>query len=327
MAIIVIDGMRVCSAAEDRRWPDDGRGQGCGFCAGHYVSSTNRLSTIRPDAAEKLDTERSGVTADELSVGSNREVWWKCSVDPSHPSFPRKVLGYTGGHKRSGTTQCPECRLVGTSAQELRLKAELATVLHVDPDCSIVPDVNGRPQRVDTVVVDESGKPWLVLEFDGVWWHEGKEDKDADKAALIRSAGLHVVRIRESRLDRLDHHFDVVVGFQASAEDVAADVLDHLATLGLADRKAADSYRERAFAGPQNADLAKKWITEKLGAVAVGAERNLHKEAWARMYDARNKVVLGNLVFFGFISLVCMMEGDILKGLRRIRYLFDFRHI
>lgn len=286
MAITVVDGMCVCSVAEDHRWPDDGRGQGCGFCAGRYVSSTNRLSTIRPDAAAQLDAELSSITADELSVGSNRKVWWRCSVDPNHPPFQRKVLIYTGGHKGNGTTQCPECRLVGTSVQELRLKAELATVLRIDPGRSTIQDADGQTQHVDILVVDDSDKPWLVLEFDGAWWHEGKERKDAHKAARLRHAGLHVVRIRESRLERLDPRFDVVVGFLAACEDAAADVLDHLAGLGLVDRTAADDYRDRAISGPQNDATAKLWILQKLGAVGERIERNLHKEVWARMYAA-----------------------------------------
>lgn len=323
MTIIVIDGTRVCSMAEDHQWPDDGRGRGCGFCAGRYVSSTNRLSTIRPEAAAQLDAERSGILADELSIGSSRKVWWKCSVDPSHPSFRRMVVNYTGGHKRSGTIQCPKCRLVGTSAQELRLRAELALVLRIDPDRDVVRDANGRQRRVDIVAVDESGKPWLVLEFDGVWWHEGKERKDADKAALIRAAGLRVVRIRESRLDRLDIRFDVVVGFLAPAEDVAADVLDHLAKLGLVDRTAADSYRDRAFAGPQNRDVANKWIVEKLGAAAVGVERNLHKEAWARMYDALVDYAADSGHCYPSDSEVMMEGSDLARWVRKQRRLMS----
>ncbi|MEX0172507.1 helicase associated domain-containing protein [Streptomyces sp. LMG1-1-1.1] len=193
---------------------------------------------------------------------------------------------FTGGKKDNGTKACPRCRLVGTSVQELLLKAELATVLRIDPDCDQVLDTDNRPARVDIVAVDEHGNPSLVLEFDGVWWHKGKEDKDAAKAARLRAAGLAVVRIRETRLEPLDPRFDVVVGFAAAAEDVAADVLDHLAGLGMVVRAEADRYREASFAGPRNQALAKRWIRDRLGQAALRVERNLHKERWARMYAA-----------------------------------------
>ncbi|MFF2404396.1 hypothetical protein [Streptomyces goshikiensis] len=89
---------------------------------------------------------------------------------------------FTGGRKGNGTKACPKCRLVGTSVRELLLKAELATALRIDPDRDQVLDSDNRPARVDIVAVDDHGNPSLVLEFDGVWWHEGKEDKDAAKA-------------------------------------------------------------------------------------------------------------------------------------------------
>ncbi|MFC7920822.1 helicase associated domain-containing protein [Streptomyces cinereoruber] len=280
-------GMRVCPEADDHRWPDDGRGQGCPFCAGHRISSTNRLSSLYPEDIARLDAQSSSITADELSVGSSRVVLWFCDIDPTqHPSFPRSVNAFTGGKKGNGTKTCPRCRLVGTSVQELLLKAELATVLRIDPDCDQVLDTEGRPARVDIVAVDEHGNPFLVLEFDGVWWHKGKEDKDAAKAVRLRAAGPAVVRIREAHLEPLDPRFDVVVGFLAAAEDVAADVLDHLARLGLVAQAEADRYRENSFAGPQNRALAKQWIRDRLGEAALRIERNLHKERWARMHAA-----------------------------------------
>ncbi|MEV3912607.1 helicase associated domain-containing protein [Streptomyces canus] len=280
------DGIRVCSEADDHRWLDDGRGRGCPFCAGHRISSTNRFSDLYPDDVPRLDTERSTITAEQLRVGSSQEAWWTCDINPDHPSFRRIVNAFTGGRKGNGSKTCPECRLVGTSVQELQLKAELATVLRIDQDRKQVPDADGRSAVVDIVAVDEHDHPSLVLEFDGVWWHEGKEEKDAAKAARLRAAGLAVVRIREAPLAPLDPTFDVVIGFMAAAEDAAVDVLDHLAGLGLVGKAEAYRYREDSFAGPQNRPLAARWIRDRLGEAALRVERNLHKERWARMYAA-----------------------------------------
>lgn len=159
-------------------------------------------------------------------------------------------------------------------------------MLRIDQDHKQVPDADGRSAAVDIVAVDEHGNPSLVLEFDGVWWHEGKEEKDAAKAARLRAAGLTVVRIREAALAPLDPTFDVVVGFLAAAEDAAADVLNHLAGLGLVGKVEAYRYREDSFTGAQNRPLAAQWIRDRLGEAALRVERNLHKERWARRYAA-----------------------------------------
>ncbi|MGI5192071.1 zinc-ribbon domain-containing protein [Streptomyces sp. CA-288835] len=37
---------------------------------------------MKPDLAATLDAEKSGITADELTVGASRKVWWRC------PDFP-----------------------------------------------------------------------------------------------------------------------------------------------------------------------------------------------------------------------------------------------
>ena len=74
----------ACRSADDHRWlasvSKRVNGQGCPFCAGNRVSSSNRLSALRSDISGELDAEASGITADKLSVGSSRawcggDVW------------------------------------------------------------------------------------------------------------------------------------------------------------------------------------------------------------------------------------------------------------
>ena len=139
----------VCAKANDHRWEAAiGKrvgGQGCPFCAGNRVSSANSLAARRPDIASALDIEASGVTADQISFGSNRRVTWKCAVDDSHV-WQATAGNRTGGNGGRGTG-CPYCRLVGTSGQELQLKAELAAVLPVDLTRAAVPDSEGKPMQ------------------------------------------------------------------------------------------------------------------------------------------------------------------------------------
>jgi hypothetical protein len=278
----------ACPEAEDHRWEASvghrTAGRGCPCCAGHQLSSTNRLSTLRPDVARELDETRSKIAAHDLSVSSNKRVWWNClaDTDPKHEPWQATVLNRTHGKKGKGTS-CPGCQLVGTSAQELRLKAELSIVLPIDPDLDRVP---GRPEKVDMLAVDEVRDLRLVLEFDGAWWHNKEESpkNDAAKACRLRDAGWTVVRIREAPLDKLDPRFDVVVAFQADPDAAAVVVLCHLADLGIITRVEAAAYQP--VDGPLASDLANQWIRARLGEKALDVERRSHQEAWSRMCAA-----------------------------------------
>lgn len=187
------------------------------------ITDKNRLSTVKPDLAATLDAEKSGITADELTVGASRKVWWRCPDFPDdHDGWEAVVGNRTGGFRKRYGTGCPDCRLVKTSAQELRLKAELSTVLPIDPSRGAIRTT--RVEHVDMVVEADSLR--LVLEFDGSYFHgtANSRRKDSMKSQRLRSAGWTVVRIREDPLSLLDSAYDVVVGFVAEPEEAAADV-------------------------------------------------------------------------------------------------------
>ncbi|CAM5585900.1 hypothetical protein SALBM311S_01206 [Streptomyces alboniger] len=247
------------------------------------ITDKNRLSTVKPDLAETLDAEKSGITADELTVGASRKVWWRCPDFPDdHDGWEAVVGNRTGGFRKRYGTGCPDCRLVKTSAQELRLKAELSTVLPVDLSRGAI-----RTTRVEHVdMVAETDSLRLVLEFDGSYFHgtANSRRKDSMKSQRLRSAGWTVVRIREDPLSLLDSAYDVVVGFVAEPEEAAADVLDHLAQLGLVDAAAAERYR--ALGAPQGAATAREWIRERIGEQALKIEYTAHNDAWDSMFEA-----------------------------------------
>ncbi|GGS29293.1 hypothetical protein Snoj_25590 [Streptomyces nojiriensis] len=172
--------------------------------------------------------------------------------------------------------------MVRTSAQELRLKAELSTVLALNLDRDTVR--TDRVERVD-MVADADGMR-LVLEFDGSYYHESQvsQQKDGAKSERLRAADWTVVRIREAPLRPLNPVHDVVVGFLADPEVAAADVLDHLARLGLIDSLSAQRYR--ALGTPQASETARGWILAQLGEQALEIEYTAHRDAWDSMFQA-----------------------------------------
>ncbi|MCX5328520.1 zinc-ribbon domain-containing protein [Streptomyces sp. NBC_00140] len=243
-----------CPKGADHRWParvyKRTAGQGCRFCAGHEVSESTSLLALRPDLAAQLDAEKSGISAAELTVGSNQVVHWICPINPEEHTWPAKVLNRT-----LNGTGCRDCNLPGTSAQEVRLAAELGTVLDVAYDLHTVRTVE-RVERVDIYVPSLS----LILEFDGSYWHETTEEADAAKSRRLRTVVRHVVRIREHPLDCLDPVHDVVVPFQAAPETATAIVVEHLANLDIVPRSALEEYLR--LPGPRAADRAEQILAD-----------------------------------------------------------------
>ena len=213
-------------------------------------------------------------------------VWWRCVVDPGH-TWRASVSNRTGGHARP-RRHCPYCRLSRTSSQELQLKAELAAVLPVDVNRTAVPNVAGGIERVN-IVIDGSGlNQRVIVEFDGSWWHKGQaaRAKDAAKSMRLQEAGWTVVRVREHPLTLINPDFDVTVGFQAGADDMAVTVLDRLTALGAVPGEAAPRYRELAADGAVNLEWASKLAHRRLNGESSAREHPSQSEAWDQMYSA-----------------------------------------
>lgn len=244
----------TCDQGDDHRWLAQvgkrSAGSGCPFCAGNRVSETTSLLALRPDLAAQLDSEASGVSAAELTIGSGRKVHWICPVSPVEHTWQAKVLNRT-----LNGTGCPDCNVPGTSAQEIRLAAELSTVLPVALNVHRL-RTGLRYERVDILIPALS----LALEFDGSYWHESTGEADAAKAQRLLTVVDHVVRVREQPLKRLDPVRDVTVPSQAPSHIAAGIVLDHLVGLGVIPASTVATYR--SIPGPRAANLAEKTLAD-----------------------------------------------------------------
>jgi hypothetical protein len=194
-----------CPVATDHEWEATvvsrtRLGAGCPACAGRQASVTNSLAELFPDVAVELDPERNGnLTAFDLPARSGRKCWWRCRVNPAH------VWEAVVSSRTRQRTGCPQCYPGGHSVQELLLAFEVRGFVAFDVD-------QHKLQLDDDIVDIDIIVPALelVVEFDGAFWHQGWEPRDAAKAARLRQAGWRVIRVRESPLKRL-HPDDVVV--------------------------------------------------------------------------------------------------------------------
>jgi hypothetical protein len=76
-------------------------GRGCPYCAGRRVCEDNCLQTVNSALASQWHLARNGnLTAKDVTLGSNRKVWWMC--DKGHE-------WQATTNNRSGGTGCPYC--------------------------------------------------------------------------------------------------------------------------------------------------------------------------------------------------------------------------
>jgi hypothetical protein len=55
------------------------RGRGCPYCAGQAVCVDNCLQTLNPELAkQRHPTKNKSLTSKNVTLGSNKKVWWVC---------------------------------------------------------------------------------------------------------------------------------------------------------------------------------------------------------------------------------------------------------
>lgn len=191
------------------------RGQGCPFCRGMSTATENSLAVTRPELANDWAVERNGsVTAYDVSSGSNRVVWWRCSTGHEWKT--------TVASRAISGTGCPRChRLRQRSVREIRLAAELAHIFDSNLAVCEVATADG-PWSVDFA----SDHAKLVVEYDGSRYHtkEGYRERDERKTRALIDAGWTVVRVRELPLE-LINEWDVSAAHSGNIRPVVDAVL------------------------------------------------------------------------------------------------------
>jgi DNA-directed RNA polymerase subunit RPC12/RpoP len=206
------------------------RGSGCQSCSwlkrGQLRSMPpegGSLADLRPEiAAEWHPTRNDPLRPEDVKAGSNRKVWWQCSEGHEW----RTMVG-----SRTTGRRCPECLLHSTSAQQIRLAAELSALGFPVSDRHRPIEVAGRrPVRADIVLAD-----WkLVIELDGAFWHADQIEADITQTRALIDAGWRVLRLREGDLPGLNvGELHARVPSYADAYTLACAVIDRLARVGL----------------------------------------------------------------------------------------------
>jgi predicted secreted protein len=78
-----------CDKGDDHEWDASivkrSNGKGCPICSGHKVAKSTSLATLKPSIAKQWHpTKNSDLTPFDVSIGSSKEIWWKCNKGDDH---------------------------------------------------------------------------------------------------------------------------------------------------------------------------------------------------------------------------------------------------
>jgi len=74
-----------CGETFEMTWGNLSFGQNCPYCAGVKVGLSNCLATLNPELAKEWHPTKNGdLTPYDITLGSNKEVWWQCLINIKH---------------------------------------------------------------------------------------------------------------------------------------------------------------------------------------------------------------------------------------------------
>ena len=246
---------------------------GCPYCAGKLASETNSLAAL---GGEKLLSEwdkdkNKDLNPSEVLAGSHSKAWWICSKGHSWEAQIKSRVQGAG---------CPFCSNQ-SSVPEVRILSELEFIFA---------DIISRHKEEKTEIDLFIPSLRVGVEYDGSYFHRGKEEKDQAKTQNLFDAGIHLIRARELPLKKLSN-LDVEVSQKGvTKKDVdlllknilqaAADV----APIGIL-AKAEEYLKSREFT---NDDLFRKYVECFPDPLPQNSLTNTHPDVAKEWHPTKN---------------------------------------
>jgi hypothetical protein len=179
-----------CLKGDDHEWlakiNNRKNGKGCPICSGHRVVNSNSLAVLYSEIAEQWHPTKNGkITPKDVPPGTAKMVWWKCPKGDNHE------WQATINHRTHGTG-CPKCN-PAYSIPELRIFSELKAIFEDVQHRVII-----QMREVDIFLPGFN----IGIEYDGVYWHQDKHEKDLEKYLALNST-MCFIRVREEGLPLL----------------------------------------------------------------------------------------------------------------------------
>jgi len=233
-------GKRVwwkCDRGDDHEWSalpiHREKGTGCPMCTNRTTVKSNCLATTHPDLANQWHPIKNGnLTPFDITVGSVKEVWWKCDKGDDHEWKTKAVF-------RSNGNGCPFCTLTPQSKQELTITFELMKLFkNIDPK-GLKTKLEGKLRAIDIFIP----KLNLCIEFDGSYWHKEKRAIDKIKSEMLFEEGFKLIRVREEPLEKL-YETDVISKRPYNGKQVTNDILSMIMSIFELDARLVSKIKE-----------------------------------------------------------------------------------
>ena len=215
---------------------------GCPYCAGKKVTKENSFFILHPEKVTEWDYEKNHpLVPEDYAQYSGKKVWWKCK---KNHEWKARIAD------RSQGNNCPFC-WKHTSIPEFRLIAELEYIFG-----SVVRRSKFSGSEVD-IYID---RYQIGIEYDGAYWHKGKESRDKKKEELLSFLGIILIRVREEPLEIISER-DVLTSQRGLKKNVINEILMEMRTFcNNEDKLKVDKYvSQKTF---QNEDAFKKYQTD-----------------------------------------------------------------
>ena len=230
------------------------QGNGCLVCAGYVVDDSNSLLTWFPEIAAELDDD----SLDPATLPTSRHNATRRAGGTAQEKYEKLPWRCRHGHRWSATIAnrvasggCPDCSPSGLSKEQIRLTAELATLIRLIPPnrpdprlpegvpnfgshrIPIPPELRPEGFRRGQIEVDavfELDNHLIGLEYDGSFYHSVKHrDRRAFTVAkdrILISLGYLPVHVRLGHVPDLDSPGAIIVKLdeRATAYQAAKEV-------------------------------------------------------------------------------------------------------
>ena len=156
------------------------------------------LAYHHPDLAAEWSTDNPRSAWQVRPTAAGFTPTWVCSTEPTHVYSMSLASRTQGG-------SCPECSEHGKSRVELdhhRAAKERFGHAASGKRVSTGQGQSKRSWNVD-IAVQISREELLLIEYDGAYWHRGKQEVDLRKTQSLLKEGHRVVRLREHPLESL----------------------------------------------------------------------------------------------------------------------------
>jgi|ERR1035437_1203103 hypothetical protein len=185
-----------------------GKGQGCPYCSGQRVCSTNNLAYLRPDIAKEWNIlKNNGLTPLDVTKSSTKPVWWICE----HFHEWTSTVSARTSKNNNGCKVCNGKKYKGEVMVEYFLKTNKINKMKYEPqkkfnDCKGIASQRKMKLAFDFAVYDGE-KLFCLIEFDGKQHFEpvkrfGGEKgfkkvqtNDAIKNKYCEDNGIYLIRI------------------------------------------------------------------------------------------------------------------------------------